>query len=110
MKGGLGPPNPEIFTSKWDLSQTLRYQQRFEEAVDFLRPALEGEKSIQGEENPKTRMSFRDYFSLLVEMQGLGLNSWGAPQHPRLHDNDFYQQPFVATEAKSETGDERAAS
>ena len=55
-------------------------------------------------------MSFRDYFSLLVEMQGLGLNSWGTPQHLRLCDSGFYQPQFVATEAKSEVGDERAAS
>ena len=71
----LGPQNPEVFTSKRDLSQILRYQQRFDEAVDFLRQALDGEKSVLGEENPKTQMSFRDYLSLLVEMQGLGLNN-----------------------------------
>ena len=78
----MAPQKPEVFTCKWGLSQTLRYQQRFEETVDFLRQALEGKKSILGEVNPKRQMSFRDYFSLLVEMQGLGLNSWGTPQHP----------------------------
>ena len=106
----LGPQNPEVFTSKWGLSQTLRYQQRFEEVIDFLRQALEGKKSILGEENPKTQMSFRDYFSLLVEMQGLGLDSWEHHNILRLRDSGFYQQQLVATEAKPEAGDERAAS